>query len=112
MATRNKIDHEAKKRYEGTNLRRKPFKVSKVEDAVVDETAAHKALVQQTKSNSPNRELLTLKQAAVALGLPLHTVRKLVRSGEIKIAPTGTRGYCITREEINRFLAKMDATSF
>jgi hypothetical protein len=54
MATRNKLRHDGKKRYEGTNPRRKPFKVSKVEDAVPNLDARQRATVQQTKSNHPD----------------------------------------------------------
>jgi hypothetical protein len=54
MATRNKLRHDGKKRYEGTNPRRKPFRVSKVEDALLNPDARQRAIVQQTKSNHPD----------------------------------------------------------
>lgn len=56
--------------------------------------------------------LLTLKQTAVYLGLPLKQIRKLVTAHDLKRAPVQTKGFMITRAECDRYAALMFSKSY
>ena len=53
--------------------------------------------------------LLTLKEAAVYIGLPLRQVRSLVGSGIIRRAPVNTKAFRITKAECNRYVEQLDS---
>jgi hypothetical protein len=63
-------------------------------------------------TNGTGPLLLTLKQTAVYLGLPLKQIRKLVASHDLKRAPVQTKGFMIARAECDRYAALMFSKSY